>query len=91
MNCDCQIQDYQELVVQYVVTLLMDALYICSDLHPQQVQIQGQPSAQNVAPSPDPSLYFELCLFPLIKSFLDPIRLRRRRRPNVSVLRQEMP
>ena len=81
MNCDCQIQ---EPVVQYVVTLLRKA-YIYN-LHPQSIQIQNQPSAQNVAPSPNPSLYFVLLFFSLTKNFLDPNRNRRRRRPNVSVL-----
>ena len=87
MNCDCQIQEQQEPVLQYVVTLLRGSIYICNyDLHPQLVQIQNQPSAQNVALNPKPSLYFKLCFFSSTKNFLDPNR-NRRRRPNVSVSR----
>jgi hypothetical protein len=92
MNCDCQIQEYQEPVMQYVVILLMKAHIYNSDLHPQLVQIQNQtpPSVQNEASSPNPSLYFELYLFSLIKNLLDNRSTgRRRRRPlaNVSVFR----
>ena len=89
MDYDSQTQEHKETVVQYVVTvnLLRKAYIYNSDLYPQLVQIQNQPSAQNVAPSPNPSMYFELCFFSLTKNLLDPNRNRRRRRPNVSVSR----
>ena len=46
-------QGYQERVVEYVVALLMNTN---SDLHSQPVQIQNQPSAQNVTPNPNTTI-----------------------------------